>query len=94
MASSDNRAKFWHASLRFFSHLETDAGSALRERFARNLRQLRMQKGLTQEQLASAAGIGRPFVNQLERGHFSATLETIASLAFALETTPEALILA
>ena len=68
------------------------AGDLLRDRFANNLRRLRVQKGLTQEQLASAAGISRCFVNQLERGHFSANLETIASLAAALERSPEALL--
>ena len=72
---------------------KTDAGDALRDLFASNLRQLRIQKGLTQGQLAMAAGIGRCFVNQLERGRFSATLETIASLAAALETPPESMLL-
>ena len=48
---------------------------------------------MTQEQLASAAGIGRSFVNQLEQGHFSATLETLGTLASALEISAETLIL-
>ena len=71
----------------------TQAGDALRERFARNLRSLRNKKGMTQEQLAAAASIGRSFVNQLERGHYSATLETVATLAAALDVSPDALIL-
>lgn len=47
---------------------------------------------MTQEQLALAAGIGRSFVNKLEQGHFSATLETLGSLASALGISAEALI--
>ena len=71
----------------------SEAGDELRHRFARNLRRLRKQKGMTQEQLASAAGIGRSFVNQLEQGHFSATLETVGTLASALQISTETLIL-
>ena len=71
----------------------SQAGDDLRYRFARNVRLLRHKKGMTQEQLASAAGIGRSFVNQLERGHFSATLETVGALASALDVSPSTLIL-
>ena len=49
---------------------------------------------MTQEQLATAAGIGRSFLNQLERGHYSATLETVGTLASALDVSPDILILA
>ena len=72
----------------------SQTGEALRDRFSRNIRVLRHAKGMTQEQLASAAGIGRAFVNQLERGHFSATLETVGALASALDVSPDILILA
>ena len=63
----------------------SQTGDALRDRFSKNVRLLRHEKGMTQKQLASAAGIGRVFVNQLERGHFSATLETVGALACALD---------
>jgi len=45
---------------------------------------------MTQSELAAAAGLGRSFISQIERGHFSVTLETIAAIAAALgiaETT-------
>ena len=70
------------------------AGKQLRERFASNVRQLRRAKGLTQEQLARAAAIGRPFLSRIERGHFSVTLETVGALADALEISPATLITA
>lgn len=64
----------------------------LRKHFARNVRRLRKAKGLTQQQLADAAGINRTFISRLERGHFSATLETVAAVASALEMTAAQLV--
>ena len=71
---------------------DSDAGKALRAQFARNVRQLRTQRGMTQFELAQSAGLGRSFVSQLESGHFSATLETVAALARALGVTPSLLV--
>jgi transcriptional regulator with XRE-family HTH domain len=70
----------------------TEAGTALRSAFARNLRQFRQKQGMTQEDLANAAGLGRPFINQIERGRFSVTLETVGALSEALQVEPGALI--
>jgi transcriptional regulator with XRE-family HTH domain len=47
---------------------------------------------MTQEQLARAADIGRPFISRIETGRFSVTLETIGALAKALRTSPADLI--
>jgi transcriptional regulator with XRE-family HTH domain len=47
---------------------------------------------MTQDELACAAGIGRCFVNQIERGRFSVTLETVAVLSAALGIPPSQLI--
>jgi transcriptional regulator with XRE-family HTH domain len=47
---------------------------------------------MTQLELAQAAGLGRSFVSQLERGRFSATLETIAALSCALGVAPTLLL--
>lgn len=71
---------------------ETVLGQRVRKQFARNVRQLRTHKGMTQADLACAAGLGRSFVSQLERGRFSATLETIAALATALAVPPSLLL--
>ena len=72
----------------------SEAGDNLRRRFALNLRLLRHDRRMTQEQLASAARLCRTFLNRLERGRHSVTLETIGSLAEALDVPPETLILA
>jgi len=71
---------------------QSELGRALRDRFARNVRRFRTKKGMTQLELASAAGVGRTFISQVERGHFSVTLETIGALASALGIPPTKLI--
>lgn len=67
-------------------------GTALRAQFARNVRHFRRKRGMTQRELAAAAGVGRTFVSQVERGHFSVTLETIGAISSALEVSPTLLI--
>jgi transcriptional regulator with XRE-family HTH domain len=56
----------------------------LRAIVARNLRVLRKQKELTQEELAYKAGINRNYVGQIEREEKSPTVDTIEKLAKAL----------
>jgi transcriptional regulator with XRE-family HTH domain len=67
-------------------------GDQLRLQFAANVRTLRKGKGMTQLQLATAAGLGRVFINQVERGHNSVNLETIGAIASALGERPATLI--
>lgn len=47
---------------------------------------------MTQVDLAEAAGLGRSFISQIERGRFSVTLETVGALSAALEISPTRLI--
>jgi len=67
-------------------------GAALRACFARNVRYFRRSKGMTQTELASAAGVGRCFISQIERQRFSVTLETVGAISAALGVCPTALI--
>ena len=71
---------------------QSEVGSALRRRFATNVRQYRRKKGMTQIELAEAAGLGRVFISQIERGCFSVTLETVGALSAALDISPTHLI--
>ncbi len=57
----------------------------IRDVFARNLRRLRNDRGLSQEALAHAAGIDRTYVSSLERGVYSASIDMVAQLAVALK---------
>jgi len=54
----------------------------------RRIHQLRIDKGLSQDNLAKAAGIDRKTVNRIENGHFSPSLDTFFRLCIALDVRP------
>ena len=56
-----------------------------REIVARNLRQFRHAKGLSQEELAHRAVINCNYVGKLEAGQHAATIDMLDKLADALE---------
>ncbi len=60
----------------------------LRTIFARNLKRLRTEAGLSQEELAFRAGLDRTYISALERGLYSASIVTIERLAKALGVEP------
>ena len=62
------------------------------EAFGTVLRRLRLEAGLTQEQLGLDADLRRTYVSILELGHQQPTLTTILKLAGALGTTGQELI--
>jgi len=55
-----------------------------REDIGRNLRRLREAKGMTQEQLATAAGISRPGYRNIETGQSLPRVDTLQALASSL----------
>ena len=64
----------------------------LREVFATNLRQLRHNKGISQEDLAYEADINRTYISKLEKGISYPGLEIIGKLATVLGVEPAALL--
>jgi transcriptional regulator with XRE-family HTH domain len=62
-----------------------------RDRFALNLRQARLKKGISQEELGFRCDLHRTEVSLLERGGREPRLGTIVKLAGALGTTPQRL---
>jgi len=60
--------------------------------FGSVLREVRQQKGLSQEALALESKVDRTFVSQIERGVRQPSLSTIFRLAEALGTQPSALL--
>lgn len=64
----------------------------IREVFARNLRNARHARRLSQEALADQAGIDRTYVSALERARYSATIDVVDKLAKALDVDPGALL--
>jgi transcriptional regulator with XRE-family HTH domain len=63
----------------------------LRAVVARNLRVLRKQKELTQEELAFRAGINRNYVGQIEREEKSPTVDALEKLCGALDVEARSL---
>lgn len=57
-----------------------------------NLRRLRRQLNLSQDDFADLAGFHRAYVGAVERGERNITLSTLAQFATALKTTPTALL--
>jgi transcriptional regulator with XRE-family HTH domain len=60
----------------------------LRRIVAQNLRRLRQDRGLTQEELADLAGLNRNFVGMIEREENAPTVDTLEVLAKALDVEP------
>ena len=64
----------------------------LREVFATNLRRLRHDKGLSQDDLAYEAQVSRSYLSQLEKGAYFASLKIVGRLADALGVEPAELL--
>lgn len=56
----------------------------LRKQFSRRLGFLRKQRGMTQEELAVAAGLSVSFIRAIEQGVHAPSFESLDQLAFAL----------
>ena len=54
----------------------------------RKIRDLRREKGITQEQLAMKLGISASFMGHIERGTRTASLETLVILCRVLQVSP------
>ncbi|MBA4192689.1 MAG: XRE family transcriptional regulator [Planctomycetaceae bacterium] len=57
----------------------------LRRIVAQNLRRLRQDRGLSQEELADRAGLNRNYVGMVEREENAPTVDTLEALAKALK---------
>lgn len=58
---------------------------ATKERVARNLREWRLKRAMTQEQLSLGAGITQTFLSQVESGRRNVSIDTLEKLAVVLE---------
>ena len=64
----------------------------LEEVFGANVRRLRQELGLSQEQLAHDVGLSPSYMGQLERGQRSATLGVVQRISARLEASPASLL--
>lgn len=59
---------------------------------ARNLRRLRAERGLTQEEVAQRAGLNRNYVGMIEREENAPTVDILERLADVLQVDAVALL--
>jgi len=64
----------------------------LREIFAANLRRIRHEKGLSQEELADLAGVNRTYISKIETALTFVGLEIIGKFAEVLGIEPAELL--
>lgn len=57
--------------------------------FGQKLCQIRCEQGMTQQSLADASGVSRSHISRIESGELSASIDTLAKLAKALNTRLE-----
>ena len=63
----------------------------LGETVAENLKRIRLERGLSQEELADLAEVNRNYIGMIERGENSPTVDMIERIAKALGTDPAGL---
>src|ERR1700745_3160953 len=76
------RSSSWRSGLQRGHGVERRAAGVL---VARNIRRLRVGRGLSQENLAVDAGIDRTYVSRLERGLENPTVAVLEQLSEALD---------
>lgn len=64
----------------------------MRKLVGRNVRRIRLEKSLTQEQFADRSGFAQQYLSDLERGRRNPTVVTLFELSQALGATPIELI--
>ena len=63
----------------------------LAEVFGRRVREVRHERGWTQEQLAFEAGVKRAYLSEVENGQRNVSLDVVEKLALALGVTADLL---
>jgi transcriptional regulator with XRE-family HTH domain len=63
------------------------------ETFCDNIKRLRRQMGITQQELADKIGCSRPYIAELEAGRNAPTLTIVDKVAAALDCQPSVLLI-
>ena len=66
--------------------------SDIRKKFGDKIRELRKQKGFSQERLAFKSGLHRTYISDIERGSRNVSLKNIEKIAKALGVSPKSLL--
>lgn len=67
---------------------QTEANGDITRRFGQNFRQLRIEAGITVEEVARRSGLHRTYIAGVESGHRHPTLKNIVKLAIGLGRSP------
>lgn len=65
--------------------MESDRDTAILKAFGERLRELRKEKGFSQEALALACGLDRTYIGGIERGERNVSLLNIHKIALSLD---------
>jgi len=57
-------------------------------RFGKTLRELRTERGLSQDELAARAGLDRNYIGMIERGERNPAIVNVVKIAEALDVPP------
>jgi transcriptional regulator with XRE-family HTH domain len=60
-------------------------------RFGKTLRELRTERGLSQDELAARAGLDRNYIGMIERGERNPAIVNVVKIAEALDVAPSEL---
>lgn len=71
---------------------ENEADLLLQRQVGERIREIRLAKGISQEQLAHEIGLHRTYVGSLERGERNPSLQVVSRLARLLEVTTNQLL--
>lgn len=63
--------------------------NSIKNNFATIVKELRIQKGYSQAQLAIIIGVDRKTINRIENGHFSPNLENLVKIFEVLDVKPQ-----
>lgn len=89
IAKDLREAADWLRENHYDKAMPTPDSDDVRHRIGARIAELRRERGVTQEQLAAAAGIERSTIFRIETGRFSARLDVLDKIARALGASVE-----
>lgn len=66
--------------------------TSIQKKFGDKLREIRNEKGFSQEKLALKCGLHRTYISDIERGSRNVSLKNIDKISKALDVSPKSLL--
>jgi transcriptional regulator with XRE-family HTH domain len=66
-------------------HIFSDCTMDVKAEYGKKVREIRKNRGVSQEGLADLAGLDRTYISDIENGKRNVSIETIFKIAYALE---------